>query len=35
MRSPVNLFKDSHEIFDLTKRNVYVLDLSDINRKLG
>ena len=35
MWSPVNLLKHSPKISDLTKRDVSILDLSDINGKLG
>ena len=34
MWSPLNLLKDGPKIFDLTKRDVYALDLSDIHGKL-
>ena len=35
MWSPINLLKHSHKIYDLTKRDVSDLDLSNINGKLA
>ena len=35
MWSPVNLLKNSPKISDLTRRDVSVIDLNDINGKLG